>query len=256
MMSCALTLQSVWGRSRGGRGIGTRAASGAAVAAGMLSSAAFLTKQTPSSRSSCSYRQSARADRPWWPGFAGAAAPLIATGVWADGRHGPVVAAFWNALFEFRAAAASAIASHPLASQVHRMHWLAVLFLISGMDVLGWHLLTTVVRVRAQRRLGLALGATLVYGFVSIALGGNWWRHDLLELVPVLTMGAALASRGRGLWLSRAAAVRIVTSLAVASALIATFASATEGAARARSTATSRSAGGSSGLPTRTTAWS
>jgi hypothetical protein len=234
MMSCALTLQSVWGRSRGGRGMSTRAAFGTVVAAGVLASAAFLTKQNFLDAAVFALVLLVPAVRSSWPTLvawiAGAAAPLLVTVVWADGRHGPGVTAFWNALFEFRAAAASAIASHPLAAQVHRMHWLVVLFLVSGMGVLSWYLLTTVVRDRAQRRLGIALAATLVYGFVSIALGGNWWRHYLLELVPVLTMAAALASRGRGRWLSRAAAVRIATSLAVASALIATFASASEGA--------------------------
>jgi hypothetical protein len=234
MMSCALTLQSDWGRLRGDRRMSPPAALGSAVAAGMLSSAAFLIKQNFLDAAVFALVLLVPAILASWrtllAWFAGAAAPLVATVLWADGRHGPGVAPFGNALFEFRAAAVSAIEARPLAAQVHRMYWLAVLFVVSGMAVLSWHLLTTVIRDRAHRRLDLALAATLLYGLVSIALGGNWWRHYLLELVPVLTMGAALASRGRGLWLSRAAAVRIVTSLAVSSALIATFASATEGA--------------------------
>ncbi len=260
MMSCALTLQADWCRSRGGRRRGPRAAFGIAVAAGMLSSAAFLTKQNFLDAAVFALVLLVPALRASWrtlgAWFAGASAPLVATILWADGRHGPGIIMFWNALFEFRAAAASAIAARPLAAQVHRMYWLAVLFLISGMAVLSWHLVTTVVRDRAHRRLGLALAATLLYGFVSIALGGNWWRHYLLELVPVLTMCVALASRGTGLWLSRATALRIVTALAVTSALTATFASATEGAPWAQIDQDVAITGWLSAPRIRTTAWS
>jgi hypothetical protein len=143
------------------------------------------------------------------------------------------VGAFWNALFGFRAAAASAIVEHPVRHQLHRMDWLGELFVMSGMALLSWQLVTASVRDRSQRRLGLALVMTLAYGLASIALGANWWRHYLLELVPVLSMGAALATRGRGFWIPRAWSVRLVTSVALASALIVAFADADRGTASA-----------------------
>jgi hypothetical protein len=236
MTSCALMLEAGWSPSRRGTA-STRQACGMATAAGVLAVAAFLTKQNMLDSAVFAVFLLVPALRTSWPillaWVAGAAAPLAVAVAWASSSHGPGVGPFWNALFGFRAAAAAAIVAHPLVHELHRMRWLAVLFVLSGMALLSWQLVTAAVRDRSQRRLGVALVVTLAYGLVSIALGANWWRHYLLELVPVLTMGAALATRGRGIWIPRAWSVRLVTSVAVASAVIVTFVNADHGAASA-----------------------
>jgi hypothetical protein len=57
-----------------------------------------------------------------------------------------------------------------------------------------------------------------VYDLVSICVGASWWTHYLLQLTPVLAMGAALATKRSVGRFSTHAVIAYVTAFALVSA--------------------------------------
>jgi hypothetical protein len=80
-------------------------------------------------------------------------------------------------------------------------------------------------RPGSLRTVEWALAAMLIWGVLGVALGGSFWPHYLLQIVPcvALAAGAVIADGGRAAgpmqWLARAS----VVSATVATVVMVTF---------------------------------
>jgi 4-amino-4-deoxy-L-arabinose transferase-like glycosyltransferase len=170
------------------------------IAAGALAGAAVLVKQSFGDAlfaGVVALAAVALIERPPWRRWlarvgayaAGIAAVAVALVAWAWVAHAPG-ASVWYALFGFRLDAASALAAnHP---RGHAMQ-LALPALGSGMVVAIPCALAGIASLRERRAVRLALFAWLAAGAVGVLLGGSYWPHYLIELVPVTAVGAAVA---------------------------------------------------------------
>ncbi len=129
-------------------------------------------------------------------GVVGAAVPLAATALWAATR-GPGLHTLWYTLYQFRIDASAVIVDQPSTRTQHRLGMLVVLAVVSGIAVVAlpglWALRE---RLRRADPVTVAIVAMLGYEIVAVALGGSYWPHYLLGLVPgiVLLVGAAAGS--------------------------------------------------------------
>lgn len=108
------------------------------------------------------------------------------------------VAALAYALFGFRSDAARVIGSHSLGAPDQRAWLLTGLVIVSGLLPLaayaGRHLVPRVRRLDPVPTAILAMAAVEVVGIV---LGGSYWSHYLVALVPSVVLGTGwLAGRG------------------------------------------------------------
>jgi len=140
--------------------------------------------------------------------------------LWAAGSGGPGVEPLWDAVVSFREHAAQVMNTADSAAPLERMENVALLFLLSGAALLCWRVVAAVVRGPQYGELRLALLVMLGYVAFSIVMGGNWWRHYLLQLVPVLALGTAYATRAT---LSRTATWLAVGVTVASSAVGAAF---------------------------------
>lgn len=189
---------------------GRRAGAGAAVLAGAVATCAVLVKQSliegfvfgaaflllaalASSRLEAAARVLAAA-------LVGVAVVAAAAAAWAE-VAGPGVAALFDAMYVFRVEALGVIEDSPPEERAER---LALLAAVSGLLPLYACVAVGLLRVTAQARGALvsavALGvlATAAYGAVAVALGGNWWSHYLIQLVPPVAIGAGLVVAATG----------------------------------------------------------
>ncbi|MGH3502275.1 MAG: hypothetical protein ACRDQA_15520 [Nocardioidaceae bacterium] len=218
VVSCALTLHCVYRADRRWQ------QAVLALAAGAVAALAFLVKQNfvdaglfavvlLTLRSRTAHRS--------WPrigyGAVGLAIPLAAAAWWAH-TDGPGVARLWSAIFRFRERAGEVMESSTSAAPQHRFAIIVGIIIVSGLCLLLWQLVVAVRHVEGERALCIALLTMAGYACVSIVLGSNWWRHYLLQLTPVLAMGAALATRPA----ARRLRPHLVTTVALISALVST----------------------------------
>jgi hypothetical protein len=151
---------------------------------------------------------------------AGAAIPLAVVVGWqvsAPSGQGGLL----YALLGFRVDALNALSASTLPLHVRLGH-LALPALASG---LAFALAATAAglwRLRADRVLAATIAAWLAGGIVGVLAGGSYWRHYLIELVPVCSIGTALAldairprRRQRVLAAATAAAVAVTIGAAV-----------------------------------------
>lgn len=135
------------------------------------------------------------------------------------------LATAWLTVFGFRGTALDVIADHDLHAPLLRAAVLVGLGLLAGALPLVAMLVGESVRCHFRGPpVAWAVGATLAMDGASIALGGSYWPHYLLQLAPVLALAA-------GLWAPDAARLRAAVVLVVASALAATVVVSTAGAA-------------------------
>jgi Glycosyltransferase family 87 len=121
----------------------------------------------------------------------------------------------WTTVFGFRGTALDVIADHSLHAPVMRAFDLAGRAVLAGVLPLLVLLLAEAVRCRFRGPpVAWALGATALLDVVSIAMGGSYWPHYLLQLVPVLALAA-------GLWAADAGRLRAAVAATVASAVAA-----------------------------------
>jgi hypothetical protein len=118
-------------------------------------------------------------------------------------------------VYGFRAAADGVISGGDTAGPLQRAAILAGVAVLSGM--VGLLILLTrhvIPRLRHGDPLAVALVVMALYGDVGIVAGGSFWTHYLIELVPVLSLGAALAG-GRRVVLGVVAAAVVATGVGV-----------------------------------------
>jgi 4-amino-4-deoxy-L-arabinose transferase-like glycosyltransferase len=131
----------------------------------------------------------------------------------------------WTDVFGFRGTALDVIEDHSLRAPLRRGVNLVVVSVLSGAAPLLLMLLLDAVRCRFRGPpLAWAVVATTLYGAASIAMGGSYWTHYLLQVAPVLALAA-------GLWAADSDRVRAAVAFVVASALVATGVVAVNGSA-------------------------
>jgi hypothetical protein len=122
----------------------------------------------------------------------------------------------WTSLVGFRGRALDVIEDHSLHAALTRAAELLGLALLTGLLPLVLLLLVGAVRARLRGSpVAWAVGGTLVYDVVAVALGGSYWSHYLLQLAPMVALAA-------GVWAPGTARLRAGVALTVASALAAT----------------------------------
>ncbi|TXL62934.1 glycosyltransferase family 39 protein [Aeromicrobium terrae] len=130
---------------------------------------------------------------------AGGGLVAVVVGGWAV-LHGTSLTGVVDAMYPFRVAASRTMAEHGGAHAVIRMHRLFAAWVFTGLGLVsalaGWALVTR----RVRDGVVWALAATIAFEGVSIALGGNFWLHYLVQLVgPVsVVTGVLVARRVRG----------------------------------------------------------
>ncbi len=97
-----------------------------------------------------------------------------------------------DALFVFRVRAGEVLAAQPDVGIHERSHELLTRSLIGGLAVLVLGVVLAPVARRFRTPASIALSLTVVFGCVSIAGGGNWWNHYLVELAAPVSVGTGL----------------------------------------------------------------
>ena len=193
MISCALLLEARYGRA------GLKEAFGLTVLAGILAGLAILSKQNFLDAGVFAFAfLMVKPQRTWRLILAfgtGVAIPVIAMVTWLLSDEGPGLYRMWVAMFRFRQRSLTVIEDASLAAPLERLRWLIVLAVVTGLVSLAWQTCAAARTTNVMPRLRIALVAMLAYVVFSIAAGASWWTHYLLQLGPVLAMGAALASR-------------------------------------------------------------
>jgi 4-amino-4-deoxy-L-arabinose transferase-like glycosyltransferase len=143
--------------------------------------------------------------------YAGGVA-LVGLGLvlWEQLAHTPDESV-WNTLFGFRLDAVHTLATGHVGAKLGRLTHPA---LASGLALGVAIALAGIATLRKRPELRAALAVWLVVGAVGVVLGGSYWPHYLIELVPVTAVGVALA------WVrwprSGAVAASAVAAIAVA----------------------------------------
>lgn len=225
MLSCALTLAAM-------RPVRTPPARVAlAFAAGVVAAGALLVKQNLAGAMVFAFvlAVAGAVGRRWSvgtaasvvvPGAVGVAVPLLATVAWAD--RGPGLATLWYTLYGFRVDAADVIATEDLSAPDLRLGMLVVLALASGVGpLLGLFVWRARRGVAAGHPVTVAVLALVVTELAVILLGGSYWPHYLVGLVPVAALAAGAMARLPGPRRWPRAWVVLVAGSAVVAALVA-----------------------------------
>jgi hypothetical protein len=139
-------------------------------------------------------------------GAVGAAAVVAATVGWAAAA-GVDLRELWFATYEFRTRATSLLSDQDRPGPSPRVATLTASFLFSGLAMVVVLLLAAapaVVRDRAHRRYLAGVVALAAVATAGVLLGGSWWRHYLVQLIPTAALVTALLVPRTG-WLSDAA---------------------------------------------------
>ena len=166
--------------------------------------------------------------RAWVGGFAaGAALALLIALVWAWTR-GTAPVALGNAVVTFRAQADRVISSSALDSNSQRLRTLVGSCAISGAPLVVTAALWTL-KSRPTRAAGTWVGdrldlrwpaiAVLLWEVVAVLLGGSYWSHYLIGLVPgivLLSVAAGQRARGTPTWPTRLSVAYATVAVMVA----------------------------------------
>ena len=135
-------------------------------------------------------------------GLAGAAAVAGSVVLWAL-AVGVDLGELWFAMYEFRTRASEVITGESPLGAVHRLDTITISFVVSGLGLVVALLLVGfghVARERGAGRYLVGVGALVVVAVVGIVLGGSWWRHYLVQLVPATALVAVLLAPRPGRW--------------------------------------------------------
>lgn len=150
----------------------------------------------------------------------GALLPVLLAVAWAEVRS-TGVAGLWRDLVDFRSASVDVILSGSTGAVRGRAVRLLELGALTGLlPLLGLAALASL-RHRRMPALTIAVAVTTSLGLGSIALGGSYWSHYLLQLLPAAVLGAAAlaALRSSQRAVSRGLAVLAVTLVVTSSTI-------------------------------------
>ncbi len=203
MVGCALTLRAV---RPGATGLRSTAY---AVLAGVVAVSAVLVKQNfvdalafsgalviaAAARHDLSMR---RAGRVVVGGLVGALVPVLLTLWWVTTASAGTGTLLYT-LYGFRIDAGRAIDSHSLSAPDRRAWELAGLVVVSGLLPLTAYVAGYVVpRIRRLDPVPVGISAMLVVEITGIVVGGSYWSHYLVALVPSVVLGVGwLVGRGK-----------------------------------------------------------
>lgn len=230
MLAVALTLSAV--RRRGARSLGN------AVAAGLAAGAAVMVKQNFGDavvfaivllvvgvrQRRIKLREAATVAG---GGVAGGLLVVLAAVVYVA-WSGVRTSVAWTAVFGFRGTALDVIEDHSLHAVSVRAVALVLLGVLSGVAPL-----LVVLGLEARRRrlkgspVAWAVGATMLLEVASVASGGSYWPHYLIQIAPMLALAA-------GLWAPTARRLRAVVAFVMASSVAATTVIVLSGASSAQ----------------------
>lgn len=221
MAACALTLHALRAGSARGRFVTAAAAGGCAVLALLVKQNVVdgLVFATVVLLASVRYgTTSPRRGVAIGSGLVvGVLVPLAAVAAWAASAAS--LGGLWFALVGFRGDATVEILDSSLDRSALRLAIVVGLALVSGMVALAIGMLWSqwrAVRDPARRPLALAIGAAFAVEVLGVLLGGSYWPHYLLGLVPMLALGGGLAAASPsrpGVWQRRLAVVALATTL-------------------------------------------
>lgn len=161
--------------------------------------------------------------RRWWDAlsravaFGAGALGAVVVALLLARLRGTDPSALWDALVTFRAQADSVIGSSANDATPHRAHGLVVAFLLGGAPLVVVGALLGRRRPVHDRSLLVAALVVLAWEATGVVLGGSYWWHYLLALVPGLVLLVAACDAGR--WVGAAtgyAAVSCAVALAFA----------------------------------------
>jgi hypothetical protein len=132
-------------------------------------------------------------------GFGVGALVAAAFAVLVSATRGTGPASLWDAIVTFRAQAAAVIHSSANAATPDRFHSLVVALAVSGAPVVVVTALGGFRRPETGPDLRWAALALLAWELVGAALGGSYWLHYLLAVVPGLVLVTAAARPKRAL---------------------------------------------------------
>ncbi len=115
--------------------------------------------------------------------------------------RGTVPTALWDAVVVFRAEAGQVITSSASAATADRLDRYPQVLLVTG--AFGLLMLLVVLLVRLGRGMDSVTAASLVmvmWESSAIVMGGSYWLHYLLGLVPGLVLITSLVTGGHGHW--------------------------------------------------------
>jgi hypothetical protein len=192
LVSCALTLEA-W---RGARSAST--SQWLALAAGFTAACAFLVKQNfIDAGLFAAVLLLLHAKQAWRllvAGAVGLIVPIGLTGVWAASSWGPGFGNLWEAIVVFRGDASDVLAVSGLSATERRADELLMFSFSTGIFLVILCFLVEAWQLRGEWRLGTAIAAMLAYGVAAVWIGGSYWPHYLLALIPPLVLAAAFAS--------------------------------------------------------------
>jgi hypothetical protein len=147
---------------------------------------------------------------------AGALVPVLLTVGWAY-AWGSDLRGLYEPIFAFRSQSLQVIADSTSTATQHRAQVLLVTAVASGLlSLIGVQVAVVLPRLRDRDPLAWALLAMLGVGLPAIALGGSYWTHYLLQLVPVAALGAGVLAGRRPkvrAWGAATVALAVVSTL-------------------------------------------
>lgn len=128
--------------------------------------------------------------------------------------RGTSLAGAFNAMYMFRLEAGRVIAASGSQGAALRLHGLLAVSVTSGLAFLVLMVIWGAVSRRLRGAAAIALCVTLLFDAFSIAMGGNYWAHYLVELItPVAILTGVLISRRQPLLRLLVAAIIVVSAI-------------------------------------------
>ncbi|MFT4083702.1 MAG: hypothetical protein QM638_14065 [Nocardioides sp.] len=210
---------------RSARAPGTTSARWLAIASGACAGSAVLVKQNMVDALVFSLVVLLfRGIRDGWREAAGRAVCFVAGGglvlagaLWIASRRGTSAAELWDSLVTFRAQAAAVIEAYSPSSTSERFDLLLLSLAVSGAPLVVVAALLSARRPADGVDVRWAGAAMVAWELAGAALGGSYWPHYLIAVVPglVVLVAAALPAgveRSTGRWARRALGVAAASS--------------------------------------------
>ncbi len=151
----------------------------------------------------------------------GGLATVMVTALWTM-AHGTSPLAVFDATYPFRLHAAQVLAGSGAQYATGRLSHIGGSWLLSGLAILTVLLVVGALRARVRNAALTALAATAGYDAFSVAMGGGYWQHYLVEMVIPLAIGVGVLTATRGRMAAMAAMA--VAAVAVVSVVTTTAA--------------------------------